>query len=152
MTLTKHHRLRLHGCPPSGDYFDENAERASREWQNSESHFDNVGSSIAAVMRIVTLDDWKTLLYDAVDAVGPGKAPQKEASMEYSLYFVLSMVVGPLFCLPFLVAQMVTQMVELRKTGLYLMSPAQLHWYFQIKALHPNLALTLLPDQAISLK
>ena len=44
----------------------------TREWRNSNFHFDNIFMAMLTLFEICSLEMWPDYMYLAVDAVGPG--------------------------------------------------------------------------------
>jgi hypothetical protein len=68
-----------------------------RVWANAPINFDNLWYAIVAIFVVVTLDDWPTLMYNAMDAVGVGVQPRLNNQIWASLYFIFLILMGAIF-------------------------------------------------------
>lgn len=68
-----------------------------RVWSNAPITFDNLWYAIVAIFVVITLDDWPTLMFQAMDAVGVGKQPRPNHQIWASIYFLFLLLMGSIF-------------------------------------------------------
>ena len=74
-----------------------NCTAAGHEWVNAEMHFDHIGAAYLSLFTIATIENWADIMFDGIDAVGPGHAPVVNNNRRYSLYFISFVIVGGVF-------------------------------------------------------
>ena len=91
---------------PNGNYVETKADCESLAssgakvlWINKTYNWDNVGEAIMTLFFVVSLDGWVGLMFEAVDAVGPGKQPVQDYNEGMCMFFVSFLVVGNFFVL-----------------------------------------------------
>lgn len=60
-----------------------------RDWRNPPFHFDNILMSMLTLFEISSLEMWPDYMYPCIDAVGPGKAGERNNSPAMALFFIL---------------------------------------------------------------
>ncbi|GAQ86458.1 T-type voltage-gated Ca2+ channel [Klebsormidium nitens] len=70
---------------------------ADRVWSNAHINFDNLWYAIVAIFVVVTLDDWPSLMFQAMDATGVGKQPRLNNQIWASIYFIFLLLMGAVF-------------------------------------------------------
>lgn len=70
---------------------------ADRVWSNAHVNFDNLWYAIVAIFVVVTLDDWPSLMFQAMDATGVGKQPRLNHQIWASIYFIFLLLMGAVF-------------------------------------------------------
>ena len=74
-----------------------------RAWSNPAFHFDDFSSSLETIYRIGTLK-YVSVMYAAMDVTAVDQNPQTNFSIEYSLFFVIFLILGGLFVVNIVVA------------------------------------------------
>merc|ERR1719510_863200 len=64
------------------------------EWANAPFTFDHFGEAIKTIFIISTLDNWPSLMYDGIDAVGVDKAPVRDNQIPAAFFFVAVIIMG----------------------------------------------------------
>jgi hypothetical protein len=103
-----------------------------RQWVNpSSGSFDDFGASMLALYVAATGDDWETLMFAGMDAVGPGIAPQRNDFSLHSLFFIGWMLVGCLTVINLFVGTVVDNFARIKAhiDGSALLTPAQRQWH-----------------------
>jgi hypothetical protein len=74
---------------------EECALEAGAVWHNpvTTGNFDNFGSALLVVFELSTQELWHLVMYKAVDAVGPGHAPELEYNRWRAIYFIVVVTV-----------------------------------------------------------
>ena len=77
-----------------------------------------------------TGDDWDTVMYWAMDSVGPGMPRERNDSSPSSIFFVIWMFVGSFFAMQLFVGVVVAQFNTIKsvKDGSATMTEAQRQW------------------------
>ena len=78
-------------------------------------HFDNVGSALATVFSIATLDGWADIMQVTVDSDGRDRPPIRDNRMWPALYFVVVIVVCGFFAFSLFVGVITNKFRELKK-------------------------------------
>ena len=69
----------------------------ARAWVLPESNFDHLGSSFMTLFKVASLDQWVTIMYQGIDAVGNDEQPKQNTAPVAALYFVIFVFTGALF-------------------------------------------------------
>ncbi|CAL8098039.1 unnamed protein product [Orchesella dallaii] len=97
---------RLYTCldPEDGEWFNAKVIKTKLEclaynftWENSEFHFDNVGSAYYCILQIITFKGWLYILYGATSSGEIDEQPSFEKRFWISGYFVLVILGGSFF-------------------------------------------------------
>jgi hypothetical protein len=65
-----------------------------RVWSNAAFHFDNIFAGMLSMFQLTTLEDWPTMLANAVDVTEVGRQPQRDHSLGFALFIIVSIFVG----------------------------------------------------------
>jgi len=134
-------------APSKTECFKLNGTWANPPWGN----FDNFFSASLLLFEMSSLEGWPDVLYRGIDATEVDVAPQRDAKLENSLYFVLWIVLGSYCLLNLFVGVLVTTFYEIRakEEGLSFVSEAQKRWgdtMGQLLTLRPVQRLPCPPD------
>eukprot|EP00466_Bigelowiella_natans_P016933 jgi/Bigna1/90435/estExt_fgenesh1_pg.C_700070 len=114
-------------------YSDEDAcVAAGNSWQRIHfaRNFDNVANALVTLFQVSTLTTWNEVMYDCIDAVGPGKAPRKNNQPVWGIVFfifvMLSAFIGFNIFVGVLVSEFKDQMIL--RGGTALLTKGQRGW------------------------
>ncbi len=105
--------------------------RDGGEWVNPAiGSFDNIGASMLLLFESSTMEGWPDVMYAAIDATVPGRAPQRNASRAQGLFMVAWVLVGGMFLLNVFVGVIVDQFAYIKRVedGLYMINEDQQEW------------------------
>ncbi|CEM11618.1 unnamed protein product [Vitrella brassicaformis CCMP3155] len=97
------------------------------EWKLiSDSNFDNAFHALIALFQVSTLEGWTDVMFDAVDARGPGETQQRDHNKLNALFFVTFIVLGNFVTLNLFVGVVIDQFHQMKESidGGLLISPA----------------------------
>lgn len=82
-------------------------EQHSGAWLNSERHFDNLGAAMKTLFTVVSLDNWVSIQWNCVDAVGPDQSFRVGYNSWGAFYPISFVVVGSFFLLNLFVSVLI---------------------------------------------
>ena len=101
-------------------------------WVNGDYHFDNLPQAYISLFVMSTLEGWSAIMYDGIDAVGPGQSPIVDNQRKNSLYFISFVVVGSMFFVNFFVSIIIDTYQKTNKLDPYrkarFLTPEQTAW------------------------
>ena len=102
--------------------------------------FDDFSSAMLLLFQMSTGDDWDTVMFWAMDSVGPGEPRKRNDSSGACLYFVSWMFVGCFFAMQLFVGVVVDQFNTIRseKDGSAHMTESQKQWVETMKSMQGN--------------
>eukprot|EP01065_Artemidia_motanka_P051703 TRINITY_DN915_c3_g1_i1.p1 TRINITY_DN915_c3_g1~~TRINITY_DN915_c3_g1_i1.p1 ORF type:complete len:2117 (+),score=680.72 TRINITY_DN915_c3_g1_i1:180-6530(+) len=98
-----------------GGPFDNDTTLTAREWSNAPDHFDNVGSSLYTLIVVAIGEAWSDIMYQGIDAVGEGKAPELNYRPVNALFFIIFHVIGSFFCLNLIIGILISEFTDQRR-------------------------------------
>ena len=103
-----------------------------RNWRASTAmDFNTIGSAIMVVYQICAKEGWQDIMYAAVDAVGPGMQPRRDANLPWTFLFILMIAIGYVFMMNLFVGVVIenfNQLKEQNQGASVLLTPAQVQW------------------------
>ena len=109
-----------------------------REWVRTRYHFDNIGSAALTLFEIAVGERWAVIMYTGVDAVGGGRALERNHNIFASLYFVSFVIVGGFFAMNLFVGMLIEQFGKVKedREGTSSLSDAQHVWLNACKVMN----------------
>ena len=90
---------------------------AGYRWENTAAHFDHVGAALFTLFQLSTLEGWVKTMHLGMDAVGVGRAPEKNSQPWMALYFLVWIVVGSFFIVNLFIGVLIDHYDFLRAKG-----------------------------------
>eukprot|EP00755_Sulcionema_specki_P007653 Sspe_Gene.38830::Locus_18726_Transcript_1_1_Confidence_1.000_Length_6213::g.38830::m.38830 len=125
--------VEVHGC--NGSYpanslgaFGPEVELAARQRVPLSWSFDNLGASMWVLLEMAVGDGWASIMYDVIDAKGPGEVPQVNYAPYRALYFVVFMIVANLLLVNMFVGVLIDALVALKGQHGEALSEEQAGW------------------------
>ena len=105
-------------------------------WLNpSFGSFDNFGSAMLLLYVMSTGDGWEDVMYQGMDAVGPGVATSRNDFSPSALFFIMWMFFGSFFAINLFVGTICDNFSKIKNQtdGTATMTPAQQQWMMAMK-------------------
>jgi hypothetical protein len=101
----------------SGSYVDIGGQVSVREWQNNPRHYDNIFASLIVMFELLTLEDWNSIMFAAIDATDPEHGPTRGNNRTLGVLFIVYIVLGSFFVMNLFVGVIVTAYNEAKREG-----------------------------------
>lgn len=103
---------------------------ATRRWISSSRNFNNIGNSMLTLFEVSTLEWWPEVMWDCVDSVGHGDAPQRDRNVWYTFFFLLFIILSSFIFMQLFVAVMMSSFLKVQASlgGLSFVTPEQRMW------------------------
>lgn len=125
-----------------------------RRWESLPRNYDDIGESLLTVWELGTSEDWPQRMIEAVDAVGEGKAMERDHNPAAALYFLVVQIVIAWTCFSFFTVVVFDTYNDLKSNaqGTRLLTASQRAWVNNVRLTllqHPRPA--ILPPNGIRL-
>lgn len=97
-----------------------------RDWRNPPFHFDNIFMSMLTLFEICSLEMWPDYMYPCVDAIGPGKAGERNHNPGIAIFFILFIFFTTFFIMNLFVGVVIDKFHAIKDelNGNYFLTPA----------------------------
>ena len=106
---------KMYSCENPNIKTQNDCEAYGYEWKNADSNFDNVIEAMMTLFIVSSLEGWPTIMYQTVDAVEEGKAPEKNYNPAAAYYFIAFILIGSFFFLNFFIGVVFQEFMKAKK-------------------------------------